>query len=232
MYERFTDRARSVLCRANREALRLNHTHTYPEHIFLGILEEKEGLAVRVLKELGFDAGRAMGYVLESLRVGPDAVAEGKLPLALPTENVIECALREAKDLEHNRVGTEHLLLGLCAAERGRVSEALHQQGVWTTVIRARIPKVHKRQESLPKKAVTVTITREGSERSETIQLTEEEFAEAMWILGREKLGSLRDKLQTCTKKWTGEIVVRDVPPVDVTSVDEPAGTGENAGNV
>src|SRR2546425_2563780 len=111
MYERFTDRARKVMQLANQEAQRFNHEYIGTEHILLGLVKEGSGVAANVLKNLDIDLGKIRSEVEKIMQSGPDVVSEGELPLTPRTKKAIEYAIEEGRNLNHNYVGTEHLLL-------------------------------------------------------------------------------------------------------------------------
>lgn len=113
MYERFTDRACKVMQLACQEAMRLNHEYLGTEHILLGLIKEDAGVAVYVLKNLDIDLHKLRMEVGKILQPGPETVIMGKLPQTPRAKKVIECSIEEARSLNHNCVGTEHLLLGL-----------------------------------------------------------------------------------------------------------------------
>lgn len=113
MYERFTDRARRVYQLANQEAQRFNHDFIGTEHILLGLLKEGSGVASNVLKNLGMELGTIRREVEKIVQAGQDIVTMGKLPQTPCAKKVAEYAIEEAKNLNHNYVGTEHVLLGL-----------------------------------------------------------------------------------------------------------------------
>src|SRR5262245_16108935 len=115
MYERFTDRARKVIQLANQEAQRFNHEFIATEHILLGLVKEASGVAANVLKNLGIDLPRIRQEIERIVQHGPNPehAQVGKLPHTPRAKKVIEFAIEEARTLNHNYVGTEHLLLGL-----------------------------------------------------------------------------------------------------------------------
>ncbi len=115
MYERFTDRARKVMQLANQEAQRFNHEYIGTEHILLGLVKEGSGVAANVLKNLDVDLRKIRLEVEKIVQSGPDMVTIGKLPQTPRAKKVIEYAMEEARNLNHNYVGTEHLLLGTVA---------------------------------------------------------------------------------------------------------------------
>jgi ATP-dependent Clp protease ATP-binding subunit ClpA len=115
-FERFTERARQAVVLAQDEARSLGHPFIAPEHLFLGLLREEQGLAARVLESLGADYGRARAAVAERHGEG-DARPTGQIPFLPAAKESLELALREALGLGHTHIGTEHLLLGLTRVE-------------------------------------------------------------------------------------------------------------------
>ena len=111
--ERFSQRARRVLQLAQEEAERLSHNYIGTEHLLLGIVREENGIAGRVLRELGAKPDRVAEMVERMTGAGKRSTSERKLDLTPRTKQVIEFAVDEARKLGHSYIGTEHLLLGL-----------------------------------------------------------------------------------------------------------------------
>ena len=130
MYERFTDRARKVMQLANQEAQRFNHEYIGTEHVLLGLVKEGSGVAANVLKNLDVDLRRIRNEVEKIVQSGPDMVTMGKLPQTPRAKKVIEYAMEEARNLNHNYVGTEHLLLGLLREQEGVAAQVLMNLGL------------------------------------------------------------------------------------------------------
>ncbi|MEX0727851.1 MAG: ATP-dependent Clp protease ATP-binding subunit [Planctomycetaceae bacterium] len=130
MYERFTDRARKVMQLANQEAQRFNHEYIGTEHILLGLVKEGSGVAANVLKNLDIDLRKIRMEVERIVQSGPDMVTMGKLPQTPRAKKVIEYAMEEARNLNHNYVGTEHLLLGLLREQEGVAAQVLMNLGL------------------------------------------------------------------------------------------------------
>src|SRR5438094_1787501 len=139
MYERFTDRARKVMQLANQEAQRFNHEYIGTEHILLGLVKEGSGVAANVLKNLDIDLRKIRLEVEKIVPSGPDMVTMGKLPQTPRAKKVIEYAIEEARDLKHNYVGTEHLLLGLLREEGGVAGQVLLNLGVSLDAVRMEV---------------------------------------------------------------------------------------------
>jgi ATP-dependent Clp protease ATP-binding subunit ClpC len=125
MFERFTDRARKVMALANQEAQRFNHEYIGTEHILLGLVKEGSGVGANVLKNLDVDLRKVRLEVEKLVKSGPDMVTMGKLPQTPRAKKVIEYAIEEARNLNHNYVGTEHLLLGLLREHEGVAAQVL-----------------------------------------------------------------------------------------------------------
>jgi ATP-dependent Clp protease ATP-binding subunit ClpC len=130
MYERFTDRARKVMQLANQEAQRFNHEYIGTEHILLGLVKEGSGVAANVLKNLDIDLRKIRLEVEKIVQSGPDMVTMGKLPQTPRAKKVIEYSIEEARNLGHNYVGTEHLLLGLLREQEGVAAQVLMNLGL------------------------------------------------------------------------------------------------------
>src|SRR6516162_6804974 len=125
MFERFTDRARKVMALANQEAQRFNHEYIGTEHILLGLVKEGSGVGANVLKNLDVDLRKVRLEVEKLVKAGPEMVNMGKLPQTPRAKKVIEYAIEEARNLNHNYVGTEHLLLGLLREHDGVAAQVL-----------------------------------------------------------------------------------------------------------
>ncbi|MBM4108511.1 MAG: ATP-dependent Clp protease ATP-binding subunit [Phycisphaerae bacterium] len=130
MFERFTDRARKVMALANQEAQRLNHEYIGTEHILLGLVKEGSGVGANVLKNLDVDLRKVRLEVEKLVKPGPEMVTMGKLPQTPRAKKVIEYAIEEARNLNHNYVGTEHLLLGLLREHDGVAAQVLMNLGL------------------------------------------------------------------------------------------------------
>jgi len=130
MFERFTDRARKVMALANQEAQRFNHEYIGTEHILLGLVKEGSGVAANVLKNLDVDIKKLRLEVEKLVKSGPDMVTMGKLPQTPRAKKVIEYAIEEARSLNHNYVGTEHILLGLLRETEGVAAQVLMNLGL------------------------------------------------------------------------------------------------------
>lgn len=130
MYEKFTDRARKVMQLASQEAQRFNHESIGTEHLLLGLVKEGSGLAVRVLKNLDVDRRKIRREVEKIVKANPLSLAQDRLPLTRHATKVVEYAIGEAQNLNHDYVGTEHLLIGLLREKEGVAAQVLQGMGV------------------------------------------------------------------------------------------------------
>ena len=130
MYERFTDRARKVMQLANQEAQRFNHEYIGTEHMLLGLVKEGTGVAANVLKNLDVDLRKIRLEVEKLVQSGPEMITMGKLPQTPRAKKVIEYSMEEARNLNHNFVGTEHILLGLLREQEGVAAQVLMNLGL------------------------------------------------------------------------------------------------------
>jgi ATP-dependent Clp protease ATP-binding subunit ClpC len=127
--DRFTKRARRVLTLAQEEALRLNHNYIGTEHLLLGLVREENGVAVKVLRELGVEPVQIIRAVERTVGRG-ERPPFGKPTLAPRTKRVIELAVDEARLMGHHYIGTEHLLLGLVREGEGIAVNVLRGLGI------------------------------------------------------------------------------------------------------
>ena len=139
MFERFTDRARKVMALANQEAQRFNHEYIGTEHILLGLVKEGSGVGANVLKNLDVDLRKVRLEVEKLVKSGPDMVTMGRLPQTPRAKKVIEYAIEEARMLNHNYVGTEHLLLGLLREQDGVAAQVLMNLGLKLEEVREEV---------------------------------------------------------------------------------------------
>ncbi|MFL2764270.1 MAG: ATP-dependent Clp protease ATP-binding subunit [Dehalococcoidia bacterium] len=140
-FEKFSERARRVLSLAQEEAKRFNHNHIDTEHILLGLLKEKEGVAATVLINLGIDLSKAITAV-EFIISKRDKSGTGEIGLTPRAKKVIELAVDEARRLNHNYIGTEHLLIGLLREGEGVAAGVLDSLQVNLENLREQTEKV------------------------------------------------------------------------------------------
>ncbi len=156
-FEKFSERARRVLTIAQEEARNLNHSYIGTEHILLGLVREEEGVAARVLTNLGIGLSKVRSAVEFIIGRGekPSAGETGLTPRA---KKVIELAIDEARQMGHNYIGTEHLLLGLLREGEGVASSVLDSFGI--TLERARAETAHILTQGAPKARMPRTSSR------------------------------------------------------------------------
>ena len=128
MFERFTDRARRVVVLAQDEARGLKHNYIGTQHLLLGLISEGEGVAAKALETMGIKGEAVRASVIEIIGEGEKPV-EGHIPFTPRAKRVFELSLREALQLGHNYIGTEHLLLGLLKEGEGVAAQVLTKQG-------------------------------------------------------------------------------------------------------
>src|SRR3712207_3017938 len=138
MFERFTDRARRVVVLAQEEARLLNHNYIGTEHILLGLIHEGEGVAAKALESLGISLEAVRAQVEEIIGQGQQAPS-GHIPFTPRAKKVLELSLREALQLGHNYIGTEHILLGLIREGEGVAAQVLVKLGADLSRVRQQV---------------------------------------------------------------------------------------------
>ncbi|MDR5712203.1 ATP-dependent Clp protease ATP-binding subunit [Nesterenkonia flava] len=138
MFERFTDRARRVVVLAQEEARMLNHNYIGTEHILLGLIHEGEGVAAKALESLDISLGGVREKVQEKIGPGQNAPS-GHIPFTPRAKKVLELSLREALQLGHNYIGTEHILLGLIREGEGVAAQVLVEMNADLNKVRQQV---------------------------------------------------------------------------------------------
>jgi ATP-dependent Clp protease ATP-binding subunit ClpA len=133
----FTERVRKVLAMAREEAAELNYDYVGTEHLLLGIIREGKNTASSVMTNFGIDSRQLRARILQELAPGTSSTVKVDLPYSSRAKKTLELAMSEARDLNHNYVGTEHLLLGLIREEKGVAAQALKLTGM--TIENARV---------------------------------------------------------------------------------------------
>jgi len=134
----FTDRARRVVVLAQDEARLLNHDYLGTEHLLLGLIREGEGVAVKALESLGISPEAVRAQVQETIAQGQGAPTS-HIPFTPQAKKVLELSFREALQLNHHYLGTEHLLLGLIREGEGVAAQVLMQLGADLSRVRQRV---------------------------------------------------------------------------------------------
>ena len=140
-FDKFTERARKVLTLAQEEATRFNHNYIGTEHLLLGLVREGEGVAAKVLANLGVELNRVRSAVEFIIGRG-DRMIVGEVGLTPRAKKVIELAVDEARRLGHHYIGTEHLLLGLVREGEGIAAGVLESVGINLENVRAQTIRV------------------------------------------------------------------------------------------
>jgi ATP-dependent Clp protease ATP-binding subunit ClpA len=141
MFERFTDRARRVVVLAQEEARMLNHNYVGTEHILLGLIHEGEGVAAKALESLGIGLETVREKVTEIIGRGEQSPS-GHIPFTPRSKKVLELSLREALQLGHNYIGTEHILLGMMSEGEGVAAQVLVRLGADLDRVRQQVTQV------------------------------------------------------------------------------------------
>src|SRR6201996_6384400 len=139
MFERFTDRARRVIVLAQEEARMLGHNSIGTEHLLLGLIHEGEGVAAKALESLGISLETVRQQVEEIIGHGEQAPLTGHIPFTERAKKVLELSLREAIQLGHNYIGTEHILLGLIREGEGVAAQILVKLGADLNRVRRQV---------------------------------------------------------------------------------------------
>lgn len=148
MFERFTDRARKVMHLAHLEAHLLDHEHVGTEHILLGLVKEGSGNGATLVKNFDLDLRKVRLEVEKCVKQGVKALVMGRATYTPRAKKVIEYAIQESRDLGHNYIGTEHLLLGLLRENEGVAAQVLLSLGLNLEKVRLEVEKLVAEQNS------------------------------------------------------------------------------------
>ena len=140
-FEKFSERARRVLSLAQEEAQRFNHSYIGTEHILLGLVRETDGVAARVLSNMGVEMGKVTSAVEFIIGRG-ERQTDGDIGLTPRAKKVIELAVDEARRLNHHYIGTEHILIGLMREGEGVAAGVLESLGVSLDTARAEASRI------------------------------------------------------------------------------------------
>jgi ATP-dependent Clp protease ATP-binding subunit ClpC len=140
-FDRFTNRARKVLSLAQEEAQRFQHNYIGTEHLLLGLIDEREGVAIKVLNKMGIEPGKIRSEI-ESIIGRGDRIVLGEIGLTPRAKRVIELAVNEARAMHQHHIGTQHLLLGLLREHEGIAGMVLWRLGATLEGARAAINEV------------------------------------------------------------------------------------------
>jgi ATP-dependent Clp protease ATP-binding subunit ClpA len=201
VFERFTDRARRVVVLAQEEARLLNHNYIGTEHILLGLIHEGEGVAARALESLGISLEAVRAEVTEIIGQG-QSPPTGHIPFTPRAKKVLELSLREALELGHNYIGTEHILLGLLREGEGVAALVLVKLGASLDRVRQVVVQllsgytgeVVAEQEEVRTVLVRMTVPAELREAEEQLAQVRQEKQAAIDRGDFEQAAGLRDK--------------------------------------
>jgi ATP-dependent Clp protease ATP-binding subunit ClpC len=199
VFERFTDRARRVLVLAQEEARLLNHNYIGTEHLLLGLIHEGEGVAAMALESLGISLEAVRAQVEEIIGQGQSAPT-GHIPFTPRAKKVLELSLREAKQLGHNYIGTEHILLGLIREGEGVAAQVLVKLGGGLDRVRQQVIQVLSGSAAAGMEAgartrlVRMTVPEELRQAEEQLAQVRREKEAAIDAEDFERAAGLRDK--------------------------------------
>ncbi|TET48877.1 MAG: ATP-dependent Clp protease ATP-binding subunit [Actinomycetota bacterium] len=145
MFERFTERARKVVVKAQDEARFLKQNYIGTEHILLGLIDEKEGIAAKVFQEIGIAFNDIRAAIKDVVTEGTSESYE-HIPFTPRAKKVLELSLREALQMGHNYIGTEHILLGLLREGEGVAARVLNSLGVTLSNVKEKVKEILNRQ--------------------------------------------------------------------------------------
>ncbi len=201
MFRRFSPRAREVVISAQQEARALHHNYIGTEHILLGLLRDRDGMAGRALHGLGISPEAVREQVLDIVGEGKQEPA-GHIPLTPRSKRVLELAVREAVRLDHLHVGTEHILLGLVCEGDGVGWHVLHRLGVTAPRVRDQVRQLVSQDRQAPSHVITPPGIRDYDTRIELarqakdVAVDAEDFERAVAARESEKgLMAERDRL-------------------------------------
>ena len=224
MFERFTDRARRVVVLAQEEARLLNHNYIGTEHILLGLIHEGEGVAAKALESLGISLEAVRAQVEEIIGQGGSSPS-GHIPFTPRAKKVLELSLREALQLGHNYIGTEHILLGLIREGEGVAAQVLVKLGADLSRVRQQVIQLLSGYAGQKEPSTTGT----AAEAQPTGSLVLDQFGRNLAQLAREKkldpvIG--RDKeiervMQVLSRRTKNNPVLIGEPGVGKTAIVE-----------
>src|SRR5262245_55056858 len=233
MFERFTDRARRVVVLAQEEARQLSHSYIGTEHVLLGLIHEGEGVAAKALESLGISLEAVRGQVEEIIGRGGSSPS-GHIPFTPRAKKVLELSLREALQLGHNYIGTEHILLGLIREGEGVAAQVLVKLGADLSKVRQTVIQLLSGYQSpqAGKESASGTTQSAPSEKTDPSQAGSavlDQFGRNLTQLAREKkldpvIGRLRELervMQVLSRRTKNNPVLIGEPGVGKTAVVE-----------
>lgn len=214
-FDKFTERARKALSLAHEEAARLNHNYLGTEHLLLGLIREGDGVAARVLTNMGVRLRKVRSRVVFIVGRG-ESPPQGEIGPTPRTRRIIELAFDEATRQNHHYIGTEHLLLGLVRETEGLAASILEELGVSLNQVRSQVVRVinesaaysqplpyHREQEdivALLRRLSEIQAEREAAIRSHNYELAAEFHARAERL--QEHINALREEINATSASW------------------------------
>ncbi len=231
MFERFTDRARRVVVLAQEEARLLNHNYIGTEHILLGLIHEGEGVAAKALESLGISLEAVRQQVEEIIGQGGSSPS-GHIPFTPRAKKVLELSLREALQLGHNYIGTEHILLGLIREGEGVAAQVLVKLGADLSRVRQQVIQLlsgYQGSGAPGAERAGATAGGGSSESQPTGSLVLDQFGRNLTQLAREKkldpvIGRSREMervMQVLSRRTKNNPVLVGEPGVGKTAIVE-----------
>ncbi|HEX9683856.1 MAG TPA: ATP-dependent Clp protease ATP-binding subunit [Acidimicrobiales bacterium] len=227
MFERFTDRARRVVVLAQEEARLLNHNYIGTEHILLGLIHEGEGVAAKALESLGISLEAVRSQVEEIIGQGSSSPS-GHIPFTPRAKKVLELSLREALQLGHNYIGTEHILLGLIREGEGVAAQVLVKLGADLSRVRQQVIQLLSGY-SGKETAGATTGSQSSTETGQSGSLVLDQFGRNLTQLAREgkvdpTIGRVREMervMQVLSRRTKNNPVLIGEPGVGKTAIVE-----------
>jgi ATP-dependent Clp protease ATP-binding subunit ClpC len=227
LFERFTDRARRVVVLAQEEARLLNHNYIGTEHILLGLIHEGEGVAAKALESLGISLEAVRSQVEEIIGQGGSSPS-GHIPFTPRAKKVLELSLREALQLGHNYIGTEHILLGLIREGEGVAAQVLVKLGADLSRVRQQVIQLLSGYAG-GKEGATTGGPSGGAQDAPTGSLVLDQFGRNLTQLAREKkldpvIGREREierVMQVLSRRTKNNPVLIGEPGVGKTAIVE-----------
>ncbi|MCK0439524.1 ATP-dependent Clp protease ATP-binding subunit [Gordonia alkaliphila] len=239
MFERFTDRARRVVVLAQEEARMLNHNYIGTEHILLGLIHEGEGVAAKALESLGISLEAVRSQVEEIIGQGQQAPS-GHIPFTPRAKKVLELSLREALQLGHNYIGTEHILLGLIREGEGVAAQVLVKLGADLNSVRQQVIQLLSGYQGKEPEAAGTGGRSSGDAGTPSTSLVLDQFGRNLTaaagegkldpVIGREK--EIERVMQVLSRRTKNNPVLIGEPGVGKTAVVEGLAQAIVAGNV
>ena len=228
MFERFTDRARRVVVLAQEEARLLNHNYIGTEHILLGLIHEGEGVAAKALESLGISLEAVRSQVEEIIGQGGSSPS-GHIPFTPRAKKVLELSLREALQLGHNYIGTEHILLGLIREGEGVAAQVLVKLGADLSRVRQQVIQLLSGYSGPSSEKAGATAGSGSPEAGQTGSLVLDQFGRNLTQLARDKkldpvMGRDRETervMQVLSRRTKNNPVLIGEPGVGKTAIVE-----------